>query len=604
MQLGLSNKILSLADLAIPASREGTSCPRESPTRVLRSSLLNLTSPPRTTTEVLQEDIASTSGLPPASKRRSEDNYSHPNKRILINESVPSASKSLQDMEKEIRELRARLEYNQPSLNSSSEEVSTQEEFSSEESEDQIPPGQGEPNQELIRDAHTLNEYTQPSEIVEEPSSPEQSPEECCYYPPARASVIIPSECPSYIRFIWEQKTYGDFTLVNYNPLSFRLVAPNQLLLHKSFLDHCSTSPQDQNKAQRDYYSYALPMFSSDFKSRTQISAGSTYPKLISEKALPFSEEYLDVLEKIRKEKPSHAILTKKAADSEVNKTEKILQKPGDRRTIPKSQPFTALDFPNDKLVKYLNTPPIYDHQGVSDLTLGSSYFVLPSANNRAKLHESKKQALHHVSQMASLFAAMEGIQVFRERVKSKLSHDDLNYLESIQYLLKHVQQGEGSKLHLQMERSAYLHLLLRHEVCAAQKSESLLSAFIYEGPLADTLLLHSEKTKELVNLPESQRILVSVEDKSKASLKGKKPSSTREARPYVPQINLNKDFQAGVRTTAPPPPAKRKPFQPKYHRKVISPNRRSKGKRPYYVDTARRIKTRPSTYTGKTHRQ
>jgi len=338
-------------------------------------------------------------------------------------------------------------------------------------------------------------------------SSPDTDPLTLTYFPPATASPYFEGNEENAISFKWENKTYGVFKTVDIATNSFKFKHRNQMLAYKIFFDQCSTTVQEHNQAQRDslFYSWALPLFNNSLKDKTKIGALPGYPKLVSEGTVPNSQQFLRTLEKAKEDRLPIKTVIKDLGATDYNKTLRYLNSKAEHKKPPRNQPFTTLEFPNDKLVETLSSPIAAEHEYVSDITLGSSYFKVPSHETLAEHHVVKKDALQHLSQYTCLHVALSAIDVFRSSIVNKVSAEDLNYLESIQNWLLHTQQGESKSINELLTHLSKLHLKLRYEACGHQTNESWMNALLYKAPLASKYLLHSEGTKEVSELPQHQ---------------------------------------------------------------------------------------------------
>ena len=461
-------------------------------------------------------------------------------------------------------------------------------------------PSHGEVNDSIPQ--HPNNQDAEPDTRMEEEliissSPPEVDPLSLIYFPPPTATPYFEGACQAdSISFRWEGMIYGSFMVVNPHPLSFKFRQPLQLTIYRNFAEQCTTSPQDKDRAQRDtkHYPWSLHLFSNEFKSRTGISASTGYPNLTSEGPLPSSDEFLETLEKVRENHPMIESLKKDLSQSELQRTIKGIKAQSDKKRSIKNVPFTSLDFPNDKLCQLLTAPMATEHQLVSDLTLGSTYFKIPSEETLAKHLLSKQDVLKHLSLHTCLHTALEALEVFRSTIKDKIFQEDLNYLEAIQHWLKHVQQGENRTIHQGLEKLGKLHLLLRNEACSHQQNESLLTALLFKGPIADKYVLNPETTKEIVNLPDSHRLILPLTEQRATPA----TSQQKKQQPASSYPSTSKPYNKRTTNQALPSTSKRSfntTFRGRYQKtqKRATQQIRSSNR----FDPCQRRKTRPQPY-------
>lgn len=341
--------------------------------------------------------------------------------------------------------------------------------------------------------------------LTADPDSP-VDPATITYYAPPGASFIFDNE--TEIQITWSGAGYGKFICVNHSQRAFKLAFPKQLELFATFLDLCSTSPQAATDRKQDfeYYKWALPLFSREFKRKVQMSAQKGHPQLSSDGLLPRSEEFQLSLEKARLDKTSPEIFTKATESSELKRTLKAL-KSDSLKGLPKLTAFTELSFPNDPLLQLLMAPPAVNHDSVCDLPLSSTYYKTPSIESIAPHHLLKRDTLKQLSVHTCLYIAYQSAEFFLEKHGDLLTKEAREELTAHANWLLHTQQGCAREVHANLKELSFWQLRLKNEAMSHQFNTSLKRSLLYKEPLSSKHLLHSEAAAMVESLPRTQLV-------------------------------------------------------------------------------------------------
>ena len=352
----------------------------------------------------------------------------------------------------------------------------------------------------------------------------EKDPLKIIFYLPKGAS-LHPEPAPKTTVFVeWGQQHYYHLSYVTLQPPAISLTDPRQVEFYSDLLMACSRSrPEEIDSSGTVLLRNSVSLFDLNALKERGFSLSIKPPRLIAD--LPFSL----ISDRI------NPLITKwlKPCPCEVNR-DQIAKLPFNHKIkqavlnnkLP--APLTAmlqLDNATDPLLTFLKAPLPTTAEKVAHVILGATIFSDPSVETLTKYFEQKQLCLRFLTQVMS---AETSIIACKELVESTPPSDLQTKLMSLAQWMTHARLSIEGQLKESLRLTILLHLQLRHEALAKQKSDTLYRNLMNAEPLICDQLFPQTNTAYL--LDNFKDLVVTVDNQRKPATRRAPPTSDSES--------------------------------------------------------------------------